>query len=110
MNKYDEIAKCFEDVKVKDAAFGASDLDHAADYLWSWVDGKIADTIDNKVSNSVIPDYRAGKITAEEARKKIESMALKELDNFYSQLRSSVERRLKVGYDVNVKRIKELNR
>lgn len=110
MDKYNEITKCFEGVKTKDAAFSTADVDHTADYLWAWVEGRdIPDTINRNVTNSIAVEYRAGKITEEEAYKKIEAMALKELDNFYSQLRKSVERRLKAGYSANAKRIKELN-
>ena len=90
-----------EAIKMCDAkAHDSVDIEHIADYLWTWVSGRdvareLFDEGLDKYSGPHDPEHK--KEAYEFARK----YAVSELNKVYSKLKSVVEKRLKEGFETN---------
>ena len=91
-------------VKTKDAEF---DVKHTSDYLWTWDsnDGRIGRQIAHEAYQAAI---KAGAKTKEEAIKKAYPIAKSMLEKAYKELQSEVGRKLRAGYNVQLREIEQL--
>lgn len=101
---YDE--EDYEDFKIKDskAKDASPDVEHIADYLWTWG----SDSAGGWNADTIIEDYITPETLTEENLKKGVTAAEKELDKVYSQLQTIVNKKLKEGYARQKNKIKQM--
>ena len=100
-SKIKKLHDSMKDSKVKDAS---PDVEHIADYLWTWG----SDSAGGWNADTIIEDYITPETLTEENLKKGVTAAEKELDKVYSQLQTIVNKKLKEGYTRQKNKIKQM--
>lgn len=95
------LKKLGDAVKAKDANI---DIAHIADYLWTWTDNMcktIRRIMDDEMNKTNAETY-------EEAAKKAYPKAKAEFEKVYKSLQNEVNKRLKLGYELQLKTLEML--
>lgn len=94
--------------KVNDANIRV-DIDKISDYLWTWTDIHAIGNPISEIRNELMDEaYETGIRDRKEAHEYVKKNYKKHLDKIYSDLKKSVDKKLRDGYNASVKAFESL--